>query len=173
MLLNTGVEALTSSNRLLTTPAYRIEGRTTYALEGSIFAAGAAVKWLRDGLGVIADAADTHSLATQVPDSHGVCMVPAFVGLGAPHWDAEARGAIFGLTFDATGAHLARAALEAVAYQTVDLVEAMRADGATRPPEVRVDGGMNPLSEMLMTRASTPFAPSSRIFASSSTGNRE
>ena len=142
MLLNTGEEALTSSNRLLTTPAYRIEGRTTYALEGSIFAAGAAVKWLRDGLGVIADAADTDSLATQVPDSHGVYMVPAFVGLGAPHWDAEARGAIFGLTFDATGAHLARAALEAVAYQTVDLVEAMRADGAKRPPEVRVDGGM-------------------------------
>src|SRR5262249_18729290 len=107
MLVNTGSEPVTSQHRLLTTPAYRLSGEMTYALEGSIFVAGAAVKWLRDGLGVIADAAETDSLATRVSDNHGVYMVPAFVGLGAPHWDPEARGAIFGLTLNATGAHLA------------------------------------------------------------------
>ena len=142
MLLNTGAEPVMSAHRLLTTPAYRLGGRTSYALEGSIFIAGAAVKWLRDGLGVIADAAETHGLATQVPDSHGVYLVPAFVGLGAPHWDADARGAIHGLTLGASAAHLARAALEAVAYQTLDLVEAMSADGAGAPAAMRVDGGM-------------------------------
>jgi len=141
MLVNTGAEVVASNHRLLTTPAYRLGGQTTYALEGSIFVAGAAVKWLRDGLGVIADAAETDSMATRVPDSHGVYMVPAFVGLGAPHWDPDARGAIFGLTLDATGAHLARAALEAVAYQTFDLMQAMARDGASIE-EVRVDGGM-------------------------------
>jgi glycerol kinase len=142
MLLNTGQRAVTSHHRLLTTPAYRIDGKTTYALEGSIFVAGAAVKWLRDGLGVVARAADTHSMATQVPDSHGVYLVPAFVGLGAPHWQPDARAAIFGLTLGATGAHLARAALEAVAYQTHDLVQAMVADGSASPAAIRVDGGM-------------------------------
>ena len=142
LLLNTGEQALASQHRLLTTPAYRLGGRTTYALEGAIFAAGAAVKWLRDGLGVITHASQTDDMATQVPDSHGVYMVPAFVGLGAPHWDPAARGAIFGLTLGATGAHLARAALESVAYQTMDLVEAMVADGGRRPPVLRVDGGM-------------------------------
>jgi glycerol kinase len=142
MLANTGNEPVMSQHRLLTTPAYRLGGRTTYALEGSIFVAGAAVKWLRDGLGVIADAAETDSLATSVPDSHGVTMVPAFVGLGAPHWDPDARGAIFGLTLDATSAHLARAALEAVAYQSFDLMEAMARDGAVPAQAVRVDGGM-------------------------------
>ncbi len=96
MLVNTGSEPVVSQHRLLTTPAYRLGGQTTYALEGSIFVAGAAVKWLRDGLGVIADAAETDSMATQVPDSHGIYMVPAFVGLGAPHWDPDARGAILG-----------------------------------------------------------------------------
>ena len=142
MLVNTGDKAVASNHRLLTTPAYRLAGRTTYALEGSIFVAGAAVKWLRDGLGVIAHASDTDSMATRVPDSHGVYMVPAFVGLGAPYWDPDARGSIFGLTLDATGAHLARAALEAVAYQTFDLVEAMAKDGAATGSAVRVDGGM-------------------------------
>ena len=132
----------TLDNRLLTTPAYRLAGQTTYALEGSIFVAGAAVKWLRDGLGVIADAAQTHSLATQVPDSHGVIMVPAFVGLGAPHWDPDARGAIFGLTLDATGAHLARAALESVAFQTLDLIDAVAKDFGSAVEAVRIDGGM-------------------------------
>jgi len=142
MLVNTGLEAVRSRHRLLTTPAYRIGGETTYALEGSIFVAGAAVKWLRDGLGVIASAAETDSLATRVPDSHGIYMVPAFVGLGAPYWEPDARGAIFGLTLGATGAHLARAALEAVAYQTLDLVEAMARDGAAVAKTIRLDGGM-------------------------------
>jgi glycerol kinase len=142
MLVNTGEQPVPSGHRLLTTPAYRIGGRTTYALEGSIFVAGAAVKWLRDGLGVIAHASETDGLATRVPDSHGVYMVPAFVGLGAPHWDPNARGALFGLTLDATGAHLARAALEATAYQTSDLIEAMVADGCSEPAAIRIDGGM-------------------------------
>jgi glycerol kinase len=142
MLLNTGEEAVTSEHRLLTTPAYRREGRTTYALEGSVFVAGAAIQWLRDGLGVIARASETESIATQVPDNHGVYMVPAFVGLGAPHWDPDARGAIYGLTLNANAAHLARAALEAVAYQSHDLVKAMVADGGAAPAAMRVDGGM-------------------------------
>ena len=142
MLINTGGEAVTSRQRLLTTPAYRLGGETTYALEGSIFVAGAAIKWLRDGLGVIAHASDTDSLATRVPDNHGVYMVPAFVGLGAPHWDPQARGSVFGLTLDATGAHLARAALEAVAYQTLELSDAMVLDGAVHTTALRIDGGM-------------------------------
>ncbi len=142
MLVNTGSEPVISQQRLLTTPAYRLAGQTSYALEGSIFVAGAAVKWLRDGLGVIADPAETDGMATDVPDSHGVIMVPAFIGLGAPHWDPDARGAIFGLTLDATGAHLARAALEAVAYQTLDLIEAMAKDFGSPVASVRIDGGM-------------------------------
>ena len=142
MLLNTGGEAIESGNRLLTTPAYRLGGKMTYALEGSIFVAGAAVKWLRDGIGVITHARETNDMATQVPDNHGVYMVPAFVGLGAPHWDPDARGSIFGLTLGATQAHLARAALEAVAYQTMDLAHAMEADGGKAPAGLRVDGGM-------------------------------
>ncbi len=142
MLLNTGEEAIESQHRLLTTPAYRLNGKTTYALEGSIFVAGAAIKWLRDGLGIITHASQTTDMATKVENSHGVYMVPAFVGLGAPHWDPAARGSIHGLTLDSTAAHLARAALEAVAYQTLDLAEAMVADGGARPELLRVDGGM-------------------------------
>ena len=142
LLLNTGDTPVLSKNRMLTTPAYRINGVTTYAMEGSIFVAGAAVKWLRDGLGLIHDAADTAALAAQVPDSHGVYMVPAFVGLGAPHWVPDARALICGLTLNATGAHLARAALESVAYQTLDLTTAMTSDGARRAATIRVDGGM-------------------------------
>ncbi|WP_404477832.1 glycerol kinase GlpK [Novosphingobium sp. BL-52-GroH] len=142
MLLNTGEQALESQNRLLTTPAYRIGGKMTYALEGSIFVAGAAIKWLRDGIGVITHASETNDMATRVPNNHGVYMVPAFVGLGAPHWEPDARGAIFGLTLGATQAHLARAALEAVAYQTMDLAQAMVSDGGDAPARLRVDGGM-------------------------------
>ena len=142
LLLNTGETPVLSQNRMLTTPAYRINGRTTYAMEGSIFAAGAAIKWLRDGLGLFANAAETAALARRVPDSHGVYMVPAFVGLGAPHWEPNARGLICGLTLDATGAHLARAALESVAFQTRDLTAAMASDGAHRAAAIRVDGGM-------------------------------
>ena len=142
MLLNTGAEPVASANRLLTTPAYRLGGRMTYAVEGSIFVAGAAVKWLRDRLGVVRSASDMAQLASIVPDDHGVAMVPAFVGLGAPHWDPDARGAIFGLTLDSGPAHLARAALESVAYQTMDLAEAMEADGAEKLGAIRIDGGM-------------------------------
>src|SRR5579863_3219173 len=142
LLLNTGDQALPSAQRLLTTPAYRIGGRMTYALEGSIFVAGAAIKWLRDGLGVVREAHETATLAARVPEDHGVFMVPAFVGLGAPHWDPLARGLICGLTFDTSPAHLARAALESVAYQTLDLTQAMTRDGARRTEAMRVDGGM-------------------------------
>jgi glycerol kinase len=142
VLLNTGETPILSNNRMLTTPAYRIKGRTTYAMEGSIFVAGAAVKWLRDGLKVVGNAAETAALAAQVPDEHGVYMVPAFVGLGAPHWEPGARGLLCGLTLDVTAAHLARAALESVAYQTLDLTDAMARDGAARAATIRVDGGM-------------------------------
>jgi glycerol kinase len=142
LLLNTGAVAVTSANRLLTTPAYRIGGRIAYALEGSIFVAGAAVKWLRDGLQVIESASQTATLAAQLPYDHGVYLVPAFVGLGAPHWAPNARALLCGLTFNASAAHLARAALESVAYQTLDLTEAMQRDGAQRLDAIRIDGGM-------------------------------
>lgn len=142
MLMNTGTSAAVSQNRLLTTPAYRLNGVTTYALEGSIFVAGAAVKWLRDGLGIITHASQTNDMATRIADNHGVYMVPAFVGLGAPHWRPDARAAIHGLTLDTSPAHLARAALEAVAYQSWDLLEAMAKDSGTTPAAMRVDGGM-------------------------------
>ncbi len=142
LLLNIGEKPVISKTRMLTTPAYRLNGRTTYALEGSIFVAGAAVKWLRDGLGVITHASQTHDMATRVSDSHGVYMVPAFVGLGAPHWDPNVRGLICGLTLDATAAHLARAALESVAYQTFDLTSAMAKDAGAQAAALRVDGGM-------------------------------
>ena len=142
LLLNTGEVAVTSTNRLLTTPAYRIGGRIAYALEGSIFVAGAAVKWLRDGLKVLESASETAVLAARLPDDHGVYLVPAFVGLGAPHWDPGARALLCGLTLDTSAAHIARAALEAVAYQTLDLTEAMQRDGAQPPAAIRIDGGM-------------------------------
>ncbi len=142
-LLNTGADMVRSHNRLLTTIAYQLDGQRTYALEGSIFIAGAVVQWLRDGLGIIKTAADTQPLAEQADPAQRVYMVPAFTGLGAPYWDAEARGAIFGLTRGTGPAEFARAALESVGYQTRDLLEAMRADwqgagGGT----LRVDGGM-------------------------------
>ena len=141
LLVNTGKTPTVSRNRLLTTVALQLDGRRTYALEGSIFIAGAAVQWLRDGLGVIAAAAETEALAAALPDNGGVYLVPAFTGLGAPHWDADARGALFGLTRDTGPAQLARAALEAVAYQTCDLLAAAREDGA-RVETLRVDGGL-------------------------------
>ncbi|ASJ70568.1 glycerol kinase GlpK [Granulosicoccus antarcticus] len=141
MMLNTGTEAIPSTHRLLTTIAYRLDGVTTYAIEGSIFVAGAAVQWLRDGLGIIQSAEETQSMAMSLEDNQGVYLVPAFTGLGAPHWDAEARGALFGLTRDSGPAVVTRAALEAVCYQTMDLLNAMRKDGASINT-VRVDGGM-------------------------------
>lgn len=141
LLMNTGEEAKASKNGLLTTIAWRTGGAIEYALEGSVFIAGAAVQWLRDGLGIIANAADTEALATSVADNGGVYFVPAFVGLGAPYWDMSARGAIVGLTRGATRAHLARAALEAMAYQTRDVVECMEKDSGIKAKELRVDGG--------------------------------
>ena len=141
-LINTGDTPVVSTNKLLTTLAYRINGKPTYALEGSIFVAGAAVQWLRDGIGMIAQAAEVEALTRAASPDSGVYMVPAFTGLGAPHWDPDARGAIFGLTRDTGRAELARATLESVSYQTRDLFEAMQADGATPPAALRVDGGM-------------------------------
>lgn len=141
VILNTGHAPVTSRNRLLTTVAAQIEGRTTYALEGAIFVSGAVVQWLRDALGLIGDASDTQGLAAGLRDNDGVYMVPAFTGLGAPHWDPQARGAIYGLTRDTGPRQLARAALESVAYQTRDLFQAMAEDGG-QPEDLRVDGGM-------------------------------
>jgi glycerol kinase len=144
-LLNTGTERVASRNRLLTTIAYQLEGKRTYALEGAIFIAGAAVQWLRDGLKIIGEASECDSLAARADPAEQVYLVPAFVGLGAPYWDAQARAAIFGLTRNSGAAELARAALEAVGYQTRDLLEAMRADwpqAASAATVLRVDGGM-------------------------------
>jgi len=140
-LLNTGDRPVPSRHGLLTTLAWRIAGRVTYALEGAVFIAGAAVQWLRDGLGVIAAAAETETLARSVADTGGVYFVPAFVGLGAPYWDQHARGIIVGLTRGTTRAHLARAALEAIAYQSRDVLDAMAADAKTTLSELKVDGG--------------------------------
>ena len=141
VLLNTGEKALLSKNKLLTTVAYTIKGKTHYALEGSIFIAGAAVQWLRDGLKIIESASETEAMAKSIPDDHGVFLVPAFAGLGTPYWAPDARGAIFGLTRATTSAHLARAALESVCLQTSDLLKAMSEDGVN-PQKLRVDGGM-------------------------------
>ncbi len=143
-LLNTGSDIVRSENRLLSTIAYQLDGKPTYALEGSIFIAGAVVQWLRDGLGIIKDAAQTQALATQADDTQSVYIVPAFTGLGAPYWDAESRGAIYGLTRGTGPAELSRAALESVGYQTRDLLEAMQKDWASTGTggALRVDGGM-------------------------------
>jgi len=143
-LLNTGAEPVASTNRLLTTVAYQIGGRPTYALEGSIFIAGAVVQWLRDGLKIIREAKETQPLAEVADPGQGVILVPAFTGLGAPYWNAECRGAIFGLTRNSGPAELARAALESVGYQTRDLLEAMTSDWPGGGGNVlRVDGGMS------------------------------
>jgi glycerol kinase len=142
-VLNTGTSPVASRNRLLTTIAYQLGGVRTYALEGAIFVAGAAVQWLRDGLGIIREAAEAGVLAAQADPAQQVVLVPAFTGLGAPHWDAQARGAIFGLTRGSGRAELCRAALESVAFQTRDLIEAMHADWpAAQSTVLRVDGGM-------------------------------
>jgi glycerol kinase len=141
VMLNTGTKAFNSKNKLLTTVAYTIKGETHYALEGSIFIAGAAIQWLRDGLGIIKSASETEALAKSLDDDHGVYMVPAFAGLGTPHWAPDARGAVFGLTRGTTNAHFVRAALESVCYQTSDLLHAMAEDGVSLD-KIRVDGGM-------------------------------
>tara|TARA_B100000795_G_scaffold249595_1_gene217224 strand:+ start:637 stop:2067 length:1431 start_codon:yes stop_codon:yes gene_type:complete len=163
-LLNTGAAAVTSNNRLLTTIAYQLEGKTTYALEGSIFIAGAAVQWLRDGLGIIESAKQSGELAAQADDNQQVYMIPAFTGLGAPWWDADARGALIGLTRGTGPAEISRAALESVCYQTLDLLNAMQADwGDFAKTVLRVDGGMvasdwtmQCLSDILQTQVDRP-----------------
>jgi glycerol kinase len=141
VLLNTGRTAVESRNNLVTTVALQRNGVTDYALEGSVFIGGAVVQWLRDGLQIVRSAADIEALAASVPDNDGVYLVPAFTGLGAPHWDAYARGAIFGLTRGATRAHLARAALESIAFQSADVLAAMQKDADIALTELRVDGG--------------------------------
>jgi glycerol kinase len=142
MVMNTGDQAITSTHRLLTTVGYRLNGKVTYALEGSIFVAGAAVQWLRDGIQLIKQAGDTEAIAEETMDSRGVYLVPAFTGLGAPYWDPHARGAIFGLTRDTGIGEIVIAGLEAVCFQTRDLIEAMKKDGVSNLHTLRVDGGM-------------------------------
>ena len=149
MVLNTGATAIESRHHLLTTIAWKIAGETTYALEGSIFIAGAVVQWLRDGLGLIRHSNDIEALARTAPDSSGVYFVPAFSGLGAPHWDASARGTILGLTRGTTAGHLARAALDGIAFQTAEVLDAMKADSAIAIQELRVDGGAT-VNDLLM-----------------------
>jgi len=141
MLQNTGGKSVASTNRLLTTVAWKIGNKIEYALEGSVFIGGAVVQWLRDGLGLIKSSADVGPLAASVPDNGGVYLVPAFAGLGAPHWDQYARGVIIGLTRGTTAGHIARAALEGIAYQVADLGDAMKADSKVPLTELRVDGG--------------------------------
>jgi len=141
LLLNTGTKAVASRNNLVTTVAWKRDGRIDYALEGSVFIAGAVVQWLRDGLQIVRTAAEIEALAASVPDNGGVYLVPAFAGLGAPHWDAYARGAMFGLTRGSTRAHIARAALEGIAFQSADILDAMQRDAGITLSELRVDGG--------------------------------
>jgi len=162
-LMNTGAEMVPSQNRLLTTIAYQLDGKPTYALEGSIFIAGAVVQWLRDGLKLISDASETQALAEAADQGQGVYLVPAFTGLGAPYWDADARGAIFGLTRNTGPAELAKAALESVAFQTRDLLEAMQKDASFDGDTVlRVDGGMTASEWTMQNLANQLGAPVDR-----------
>jgi len=149
MLMNIGDKPTVSQNNLLTTVAWKINGKTAYALEGSVFIAGAVVQWLRDSLKIIKTSGDVEKLAASVTSSEGVYFVPAFAGLGAPHWNQRAQGTIFGLTRGSTDAHIARAALESIAYQTMDILKAMEADSGVSIKELRVDGGAT-VNKMLM-----------------------
>ncbi len=164
MLMNTGEKAFVSKNNLLTTIAWKINGKTEYALEGSVFIAGAVVQWLRDGLKIISSSKEVEDLAAKVNDSEGVYFVPAFVGLGAPYWNQHARGTIFGLTRGTTDAHIARAAIDSIAYQTLDVLKAMEADAGISIAELRVDGGatinnqlMQFQSDLLNTKVVRPM----------------
>jgi len=153
LVLNTGTKPIPSQNKLLTTIAWRLGKETTYALEGSVFIGGAVVQWLRDGLGIIASSKEVETLAARAPDNGGVYFVPAFTGLGAPYWDPYARGTIIGLTRGTGREHIARAALEAIAYQTRDVVEAMRADADIPLKELRVDGGASANPQLMQFQA--------------------
>ncbi len=169
MLMHTGERPVDSKSRLLTTVAWKIGERFEYALEGSVFIAGAVVQWLRDGLGVIKTSAEADRLAAAVPDNGGVYFVPAFAGLGAPHWDAYARGTITGLTRGTTSAHLARAALESIAYQTADVLDAMQADSGISVSELRVDGGASQSDLLMQFQADLLGVPVLRPLAHEST----
>jgi glycerol kinase len=149
MLMNIGDKPTMSKNRLITTIAWKIGGKVEYALEGSIFIGGAVVQWLRDGLGVITSSAEVEDLAKKVEDNGGMYLVPAFAGLGAPYWNGEARGMMVGMTRGTTSAHIARAALESIALQTMDVLNAMEADAGTSIQELRVDGGAT-INDLLM-----------------------
>jgi glycerol kinase len=159
MLQNTGTKAPASRHKLLTTVAWTRNGVTEYALEGSVFVGGAVVQWLRDGLGIIRSSGEVEALARSVPDNGDVYLVPAFAGLGAPHWDPYARGAIVGLTRGATAGHIARAALESIAFQSADLLDAMQADAGVRLAELRVDGGAARNDFMMQFQADLIGAP--------------
>jgi len=159
LLMNTGERPIPSRHELLTSPAWRLGGRTTYALEGSVFVAGAVVQWLRDGLGIIRSSSEIEALAASVPDAGGVVLVPAFTGLGAPHWDAYARGALVGITRGTTAAHLARAALEGIAFQVVDVLTAMEADSGVPVAELRVDGGATANDLLMQLQADLAGVP--------------
>jgi len=162
LLMNTGAGAIESKNNLLTTVAWQKDGQLDYALEGSVFIGGAVVQWLRDSLGVIRSSAEVEALASSVPDSGGVLFVPAFAGLGAPHWDPYARGAIVGLTRGSTSAHIARAALDSIAFQVADLLDAVHADSGVELGELRVDGGASNNNLLLQTQANLLQRPVAR-----------
>jgi glycerol kinase len=159
MLMNTGTKPIASKNNLLTTVAWRIGNRMEYALEGSIFIAGAVVQWLRDGLGIIKSSSEVEALASQVTDPDGVYLVPAFAGLGAPHWDQYARGLVAGVTRGTTAAHIARAALEGIAYQVADVLRAMQADAKIKLKELRVDGGASANNLLMQFQSSLLGVP--------------
>lgn len=172
LLMNTGTKPRRSRNQLLTTVGWKIGKRVDYALEGSVFVAGAVVQWLRDGLKIIRRSSDVEALAASVPDNGGVYVVPAFTGLGAPHWDADARGLICGLTRGATGAHVARAALESIAYQVTDVVEAMKNDSGLKITSLRVDGGASRNDLLMQFQADLTGVPvvRPRVFESTALG---
>jgi glycerol kinase len=153
MVMNIGNKPTESKSRLLTTIAWKIGEDTQYALEGSIFIAGAVVQWLRDGLGIISHSADVEKLAAKVKDSGGVYFVPAFAGLGAPHWNQHARGTLFGITRGTTSSHIARAALDSIAYQTLEVLLAMQKDSAIEIRELRVDGGATVNNNLMQFQA--------------------
>ena len=159
MLMQTGAKPIASKNNLLTTVAWRIGNKTEYALEGSVFIAGAVVQWLRDELGIISSSAEVEALASRVPDTGGVYVVPAFAGLGAPHWDQYARGAVLGLTRGSNKSHLARAALESIAYQSADVLQAMERDSGIKLRELRVDGGASANNLLMQFQADVIGVP--------------
>ena len=151
--MNTGERAVYSEHGLLTTIAIGLDGKVQYALEGSVFVAGAAIKWLRDEMKLIEKASDTERISLSVPDSNGVYVVPAFTGLGAPYWDAYARGAVLGLTRGTTRAHMIRATVESLAYQTYDVLKAMESDSGIKLERLRVDGGASSNNFLLQFQA--------------------